>query len=331
MDTKVKERRYLFDNYKCLLIFLVVFGHVLEEYGIFGTSERIRALIYSFHMPAFVFISGYFSKEISKGYDQAVKKCLLPFLFFNTIWLVITANTWHINMLLPTYVFWYLLSLFFWRITIGFVSKVRFSFMMLLLLALYVGCFHEVDRFLSISRTLVFYPFFYLGFWLSERQMIKLRSYSKWVAIVLVLTGFGVTLYLNMTGKIPVKTYENLQCYYCSGIGNGMGIMTRLFEILVSIAIVLGVLMLIPDKKYRFTSVGGRTVTVYLLSSFFVRGFHIATDKLQWTEIFKGNDVLLLLVGLGVSVGIVYVCSRKWICRIYNQLFDCLSGVLLKK
>lgn len=330
MVTEDRERSYLFDNYKCMLIILVVFGHILEEYGIFGTSEHIRAVIYSFHMPAFIFISGYFSKNLTKCYEQAVKTCLLPFLVFNTIWLIITMDTWRVNVLFPAYVFWYLLSLFFWRITIRFVSRIRFTFLVLLLIALYVGCFHEADRFLSISRTLVFYPLFYLGFWVSEEQVAKLRSYSKWIAAVLVLAGLGVTLYLNVTGRIPVKTYENLQCYHCSGIGNVEGILIRLFEILLAIIIIFGLLNLIPDKKYKITSLGSRTVTIYLLSSFFIRGFHMATDKLHWTEKLQGNDALLLSVSLAVCIVIVYLCSRKWVCRLYSQVFNWLAGIIMK-
>lgn len=331
MGTEDRERSYLFDNYKCLLIVLVVFCHILEEYGIFGTSGHIRAVIYSFHMPAFIFISGYFSKNLAKCEDEAGKKCLLPFFVFNTIWLVLSMDTWRVNVLFPAYVFWYLLSLFFWRITIRFVSRIRFPFLVLLLAALYVGCFHEADRFLSISRTLVFYPFFYLGFWFSEEWVAKLRSYSRWIAAGVVLAGLGVTLYLNVTGKIPVKTYENLQCYVCNGTGNGEGMAIRLFELLIAVCLILGLLNLMPDKKYRITSLGSRTVTVYLLSSFFVRGFHVMTDRLHWTESLKENDVLLLSVSMAVCIGIVALCSRKWVCRLYNQFFDRLAGLVMKK
>lgn len=331
MGIEDRERSYLFDNFKCLLIVLVVFGHILEEYGIFGTSEQIRAVIYSFHMPAFIFISGYFSKNLETCYDQAGKKCLVPFFVFNTIWLVITMDTWRVNVLFPAYVFWYLLSLFFWRITIRFVSRIRFPLLFLLLAALYAGYFHEADRFLSISRTLVFYPFFYLGFWFSKDKVAKLRSHSRWLAAGVVLAGLGVTLYLNITGRIPVKTYENLQCYHCNGTGNLEGMVIRLFELFVAAGIILGLLNLIPDKKYRITSLGSRTVTVYLLSSFFVRGFHVVTDKLQWTESLRENDVLLLSASMAACIAIVFLCSRTWVCRLYDQIFDRLGGLVMKK
>lgn len=46
------------DNLKCFLILCVVIGHMLElVYA--GGGYRI---IYSFHMPAFIFVSGYFAR-----------------------------------------------------------------------------------------------------------------------------------------------------------------------------------------------------------------------------------------------------------------------------
>jgi len=63
-----KERDYLFDNIKGLLILLVVFGHMIESFA-FKKSTSINVMyyaIYTFHMPIFIFISGYFSKKIIK-------------------------------------------------------------------------------------------------------------------------------------------------------------------------------------------------------------------------------------------------------------------------
>lgn len=72
---KVKERSLLFDNIKTVLIILVVLGHALEEISLEHEYGIIRACIYSFHMPAFIFISGYFSGGV--GTQKKVKKLLL--------------------------------------------------------------------------------------------------------------------------------------------------------------------------------------------------------------------------------------------------------------
>ena len=51
-------RNYRMDNIRCILIFLVVFGHMLTWIPEADTPYRI---IYLFHMPAFLFLTGYFS------------------------------------------------------------------------------------------------------------------------------------------------------------------------------------------------------------------------------------------------------------------------------
>ena len=60
----MKERSSFWDNYKGILIILVVFGHFIYESAVALSGSFANDLfkfIYAFHMPAFVFCSGYFS------------------------------------------------------------------------------------------------------------------------------------------------------------------------------------------------------------------------------------------------------------------------------
>lgn len=63
-DRMEKKRIYKYDNVKALLIFLVVIGHMTTDYV--SDSHMVRWVtlwIYSFHMPAFIFISGLMHKH----------------------------------------------------------------------------------------------------------------------------------------------------------------------------------------------------------------------------------------------------------------------------
>jgi len=66
-----KERDYFFDNLKAVLIFLVVLGHFLLPIHGESVLVVVKRLIYVFHMPLFVFVSGYFAKKIYKNGDGA--------------------------------------------------------------------------------------------------------------------------------------------------------------------------------------------------------------------------------------------------------------------
>lgn len=68
MKTLTQSRSPYWDTLKGLLILLVILGHC-------GTalSDGLLSVIYSFHMPLFVFISGYFSKKTA-SYKRTEQK-----------------------------------------------------------------------------------------------------------------------------------------------------------------------------------------------------------------------------------------------------------------
>ncbi|MBO5657209.1 MAG: acyltransferase family protein, partial [Agathobacter sp.] len=57
-----EKRDHSLDNLKAILIFLVVFAHLLEDAAVFDGKVLLYKMIYSFHMPVFIFILGYFAK-----------------------------------------------------------------------------------------------------------------------------------------------------------------------------------------------------------------------------------------------------------------------------
>ena len=69
-----KERDYYFDNLKAVLIFLVVLGHFLLPIYDDAFLVVLKRLIYVFHMPLFVFVSGYFSKNIYKNGNKKTRE-----------------------------------------------------------------------------------------------------------------------------------------------------------------------------------------------------------------------------------------------------------------
>ena len=86
----ITNKKYFIDNIKVVLIFLVVFGHLIERYiDTSNTLMGIYMFIYIFHMPLFVYISGYLSKNINKSNKIFLKNLLIPYIFLNIIWYVL--------------------------------------------------------------------------------------------------------------------------------------------------------------------------------------------------------------------------------------------------
>ena len=73
----MRERDYLFDNIKFFLIFLVVFAHLLEPKLGDSTVKAAYNVIYSFHMPVFIFVMGYFAKF---NPAKILKSIVLPYV-----------------------------------------------------------------------------------------------------------------------------------------------------------------------------------------------------------------------------------------------------------
>lgn len=81
-----KERVHFFDNLKGILIFLVVFGHfALPVHSASDTLNALYGFIYIFHMPLFVFVSGFFAKSIVKNGRLRIEKNHLDSRFGNSV------------------------------------------------------------------------------------------------------------------------------------------------------------------------------------------------------------------------------------------------------
>ena len=176
----MNKRDFYFDNAKFILIFLVVFGHLLRSF--IEDHEQISSLykvIYTFHMPAFIVISGYFAKGFSKkGYiGKITKKLIMPYMLFQLIYSIFyyflhQKDALKVDPFDPNWALWFLLSLFFWNLLLRLFAKYTagISITIALLIGLFVGYVDWINNYLSLSRTFVFLPFFLLGYYMRKEH-----------------------------------------------------------------------------------------------------------------------------------------------------------------
>ena len=187
-----KERDYFFDNLKAVLIFLVVLGHFLLPIRGDNPLVVVKRLIYVFHMPLFVFISGYFAKKIYKNGQYNFKKILYLLkayvVFVVAIQIVYAIAGFEkfteIDFFSQSGAPWYLFAMIVWYLTIPLVRKCKAVPVLLLtvVLALTAGYFKNVGDFLCLSRILVFGPFFIWAIFWSRRHWKKhcSQSFRDW-------------------------------------------------------------------------------------------------------------------------------------------------------
>lgn len=174
---------------------LVVIGHNWSMLQ--GDMRAVKTgflLLYSFHMPAFCLLSGYFSRSFSGRPDQIrrlVSGVLLPYLCFELLYTALYSVIWHtpfrVTPTTPTYLCWFLLALFIWRITAPLWRAFRHPVVLAVLISLAAGT--TVIRYeLALPRVLQFLPWFVIGLQLTPRHFALLRRpWVRWLSLVSAL------------------------------------------------------------------------------------------------------------------------------------------------
>lgn len=128
-----------FDVIKGILIYLVVLGHSIHlEFNDSSWNNSLFAFIYSFHMPLFIFISGYFLKSsLRKQFCEMaiskIQRLIIPTVIYTFIIVIlfatsITYKTHGVNIgriisIIETY--WYTICVFFLSIIYWWFYRLR--------------------------------------------------------------------------------------------------------------------------------------------------------------------------------------------------------------
>ncbi len=309
----------MLDNLKGLLIFLVVWGHSLEFYVDESFCiEVIYTFIYLFHMPVFVFISGYFSKNVSKCRMKAFRNFFVPYLIFNTLWALVSIPVvgWqNVSLLTPGWALWYLISMFYWRILLKDLIKIRFIFPISLIIGISMGLSAEFGAFLSISRTLFFLPFFLGGYYLSEEKLMKLRNGKKRFSIVMITLTVILAINISYYNVIPVEFLYGNQSYLEYDIPLLQLIFARIFMYIIGFSFVYILINMIHKTKTFFTKVGANTFPIYILHTYLVCLVYIINSYIPFVW-------LKFLISIITSMTITYLLSRNEVTWYLEKLIN---------
>lgn len=166
----MKKRIAKFDNFKLLLIFSVVLGHSLAYVANQGGSVQfLYVLIYTFHMPAFVFMSGMFSRKFLKQFtfDKVCSYFLLFFLIIAVSYLTdhILGTETDFSFAINHGSAWYAFAIMVFSVLIYVFRNCdgKWLFGFSLILSLVSGLAPEIDNTFSLDRLFSFFPYFVAG------------------------------------------------------------------------------------------------------------------------------------------------------------------------
>ncbi|MEU9115008.1 acyltransferase family protein [Streptomyces sp. NPDC048483] len=195
-------RDAFFDNAKYLAIVLVAMGHAWEPLTDGSrAAEALYMTVYTFHMPAFIIISGYFSRSFDMRKDRLqrlVTGVLVPYILFETAYAFFKRwaddDPGHpISLLDPWFLTWFLIALFIWRLTTPLWKIVRWPIPLAVAIAVAASVSPDIGDDLDLQRVLQFLPFFVLGlnlrpehFKLVQRRAVRIASVPIFAAALLM-------------------------------------------------------------------------------------------------------------------------------------------------
>lgn len=309
MNTIEKKRYYYIDNIKALLIFAVVLGHLCEVMS-FSGKGILYMLIYVFHMPAFAFCSGIFATFNKR---KIFENLIYPYLIFQTLYVLfdhyLLKNSPKLQYTKPYWLMWYLLAMIIWECALPLFQDISRTKKLLVILiafalSLFVGRDENVSYVLSLSRILVLFPFFILGYYFKQSSFfIPISTKScrtsknfKFVRDFLaILVGIIIFILIKKHNAINPKwlydsySYTALQYNYH----------IRGYFMLCAFIITAFLFFAMPDIKIPIvTRIGEHTFPIFLLHGFCVRAF----SHYHLLERLPHPQYMIFFVSFGITL-----------------------------
>ena len=319
------ESKYL-NVLKGFLIILVVVGHFGQTIannlpiGIAFIAQGSILFIYLFHMPLFLFVSGYLSKNVEEVRRNAFGNLFIPYvvyqLFVGISLLVLTKSGEALqNIFIPQMGAWYLLTLFCYRICLPEISKIRGVIIVGAVLSIFTCVFTGIGKEFALQKSLGFFVFFMAGYLISEipRKIIS----RKFALLSLVVIWFSL---IYISSKIDCysialsvltrkATIDDFSCWYFAPIAYaaafGLSVLTCML-----------ILCAIPEKNKYLEKQGANTMPMYLSHLILFMGVAYLIPKNNWA------------VTVIISTACIIVSVILFSSKLYRKAFGSVLGII---
>ncbi|MFR0352605.1 acyltransferase family protein [Streptomyces sediminimaris] len=283
-----RQRDAFFDNAKYLAIVLVAMGHSWEPLkGDSRVLEAAYTVVYTFHMPAFIIISGYFSRSFDLRPDRLrrlVTGVVVPYVVFETAYSLFKRYADHdpgmdVSLLDPWYLTWFLVALFIWRVTTPLWRNLRRPLPIALGIAMFGSVSPEIGNDLDLQRVLQFLPYFVLGLCMKPEHFRRVRTRAVRIAAVPVFAGALAFGWWAVPRMDPAWFYHRDAAQELGAPWwTGPVMVLALFG--CSLLLTACFYAWVPRRRTWFTALGAGTLYGYLLHGFVVK----AGDFYGWFD-----------------------------------------------
>ncbi|MER5921605.1 acyltransferase family protein [Streptomyces mirabilis] len=306
-----KPRDAFFDNAKYLAIVLVAMGHAWEPLK--GQSRVLEAaymVVYAFHMPAFIIISGYFSRSFDMRADRLkrlVTGVAVPYVVFEVAYVLFKRwadddPSLPVSLLDPWFLTWFLCALFIWRLTTPLWKLVRRPLPLALLVAMLATTSPSIGDDLDLQRTLQFLPFFVLGLCMKPEHFQLVRHREVRILSVPVFAAALVVSWWAVPRMNPGWFYHRDSAQEL-GAPWWVGPVMVLALLGCSLLLTACFFAWVPRRRTWFTALGAGTLYGYLLHGFLVKGGdYSGWFDHEWLHRPLGEIFVTLVAGVAVTL-----------------------------
>ena len=321
------KRIAYFDNAKGILIIFIILAHVLSLCSkYYNYSDDFFKFAALFMLQCFFFISAYFSEKSKSPKKKRILNLLKLYLLWQTIITVYYAFVlniveFNLNYFVPRYTLWFLITMIFYNIVEPFLEKINYKIMIPLSfgIGLLVGFIPIIGRTLSLSRTFVFFPFYVLGYYAKELDLLSKIKTKKVKNITIILSIILLLFILNYNDILSIKILKGKYSYFDINSLNVIeACMQRILFYILSIIVSIAFLNLIPKKENILTILGKNTLYIYLTQGMILKTF--VTEK-----ILLDNRVVGTLL-LFVCAFILTIILTKIINKIKKYRMEIVDG-----
>ncbi|MCD8013071.1 MAG: acyltransferase family protein [Lachnospiraceae bacterium] len=262
------------DNLKFVLMYLVVFGHMISR--IDDSSAALQGLwlfIYTFHIPAFLFVSGLFSKRtVDEHRFERVFSYLFLYFFMEffrcVVYSLARGKVLRFKLFSETSTPWFALVLFLCYLVTTLFTSLKRSYVLIfaVLAGIFVGYAKDLGSFLAGMRFFIFYPFFYLGYCIPVEKLTEWTE-RKAVKIISAVC-LAAFLAICLVFEEPLSCWQSFlkarNSYYGMDMLRWGGMYRAVYYVLVEF-LIFCVIAVIPNIRCVISVWGQRTLQVFAL------------------------------------------------------------------
>ena len=327
MGEQIKQRDYMFDTFRGLLMWSIPLSHFTRVAGNFhqdSLSGVIYITINVFVMQAFVFLSGYFSKKPDRSKETSFHTFMWPYLlgipFFYLVRLLIFGHAnWNLDQ--PPFALWYLWALFFYRYFTKEWMKIPYILELSIVVYLLAGQIPFLTGVLGLGRMVSYFPFFVMAVYCTGDQLKKLQCLKKWHCWLLGAVLLGISCVLAFcVPQLPVGFYLLKTTAANLGIPWYWDIFGRLMVLFLAWGWIILMVNILPSKKNYLAYVGMNTMPIYILH--LIVRYLIKVHGIGFGVVEADNPVVYYLLIIGLASLCAVVFSSKPVAAVYDFVVE---------